>query len=252
MDLNFIAQNFGWLTDFLLLLAFVLVLIATRCLFTSHSREELIKVKRPVFVFLTLGLAFLAMAFTLKNIYSVLGKTAFPAAADFFFPFSYLFFVAGFGYFWYNTKSLHRLPNKEIFFFFTTVFLVLLWLYYLFFHLITVASLSWPAKFLVFFYPSAVSLMFILTLIIPARLKAGLICTPLWYFACAIFAYFLGFSLSAYAPYSAYFLLPFLSAFLFLISSVYFVLGALTAQKKFHSSQHQIHHHTIKKLTRAH
>jgi hypothetical protein len=254
MVLSFIIQVLGWLTCFSLFIAFLFSVLATKNFFIHKYKEEIIRTKRFVFLFLAFGIGFLTVAFSVSNLYNFFGLDIFPSLADFFFFFAYSFFLAAFAFLWFRIKKLHKLHKSDVLFCFNVGFAILIWLYYLSTHVIaqSVSGLSGIAKFLVFFYPLVVSLIFFLTLIIHPLLKAGIVSTPLWYMSSGIFLYFVGFMISFYYYWSPSLdFIPLIYSVLFLFSSFYFVLGAFVARRRFSHRYRKTPHHIVKKLTRS-
>ncbi len=254
MNIELFTQITKWLDTILLFVALFFSITATKHLFTKNYREEIMHIKKIVFLLFTTGLGFLGIAFTIDDIYQFLGKPVFSLPANIFFSISYVFFILAFAYFWSKSERFHNLPQKELLFFLSVIFIVSIWLYYLFVGLIIpkIPNLPLLNKLFVFFNPLAVSSIFIFTLVVHPRLKAGVIRTPLWYLSCGIFVYFIGYMFLIYSYwYPKHRFIPIIYSVLFLFSLLYFLLGSFAAKRKFSSPHRRIAHHTIKKLTRS-
>jgi len=254
MGLNFVVQLLGWLTGFSLFIAFLFSVLATRNLFIHKFREEIIRTKRLVFLFLTCALGFLTIAVSVSGLFNFFGLDVFPSVADLFFLFAYSFFLVAFAFLWFKIKRLHKLHKKDVLFCFNVGFAILIWLYYLSTNVIaqSVSGLSVLGKFLIFFYPLVVSSIFFLTLIIHPLLRAGIISTPLWYVSSGVFLYFIGFMISFYYYWHPTIdVIPVIYSVLFFLSSLYFILGAFAARRTFSKSYRKTPHHLVKKLTRS-
>jgi uncharacterized membrane protein len=194
-------------------------------------------IKRKTFIWLTAGVTSLAVAFAIRNISSIFGYSRYPSLADVFFALAYCTMAVGFDYFWYKSAKLHKLHIKEPIFIFGVVCGVFIWLYYLFVTSIIPDSAhsSWPIQALNYYGPVMVSMIFILTLVIHPRMRAGVIRTPLWYISSGVFTYFLGSMMLYYYMWNrSYDFMPVFYSVLFLISSLYFLLGFYAAHKKYH------------------
>ena len=254
MNLDIIIQTMKVLTNLLIFIALFYSMQATRHLFIKKFKEEIMYIKKQVFMLFTVGLGFLTIAFSVDNIYQFSKIESMYLISNFFFSISYILFIAAFAYFWYKSKRLHKLPRKELVFFFTVTCAVFIWLSYLFIGLIMPKIYGLPIinKFFAFFNPIAVSIIFLLTLVVNPRLKAGIIRTPLWYISCGIFVYFIGYMFLTYAYwYPRYKWIPAIYSVLFLFSLLYFLLGSFAAKRKFSSIHRKIHQDIIKKLTRS-
>jgi uncharacterized membrane protein len=202
-----------------------------------HEKSEIMLVKRHTFVWLTTGITALAVAFAFNNISHTLGYYAYPSLADVFFALAYCSLAVGFNYFWYRSAKLHKLHAKEPVFIFGVVCGIFIWLYYLFRTSIIPASTGdgWARQVLNYYGPIMASVMFILTLVIHPRLKAGVIRTPLWYISSGVFVFFISAMMMYYERWNAtYSFMPTVYSALFLVSSLYFLLGFYAAKKKYH------------------
>src|SRR3989338_5671276 len=114
MNLYIIIQTMKVLTNLLIFIALFYSMQATRHLLTKKFKEEIMHIKKQVFMLFTVGLGFLAIAFTIDNIYQFLKIESMYLTSNFFFSISYILFIAAFAYFWYKSKRLHKLPRKEL------------------------------------------------------------------------------------------------------------------------------------------
>ena len=201
----------------------------------EKAGKGILDIKRFVFAALTLTVAFLALGFIIENFYGLLDP-GFKALSVILFSISYLLGIIAFSYFWHHSAKFHKLQVIDSLFFSGVFAAILLWIYYLFRASIinSAGSLSLLGKIVYLIHPFAVSLIFLLTLIIHPAHKANVIRTPLWYLSSGVFAYFLGYMVMIYAFIrSAPRLIAILYTMLFLLSAMYFALGFYAASKKF-------------------
>jgi hypothetical protein len=204
----------------------------------EKTDKDMLEIKRFVFAALTIAVAFLAIGFIIENFYGLLDP-GFKPASVIMFSISYLLGIIAFSYFWYRSAKFHKLRVIDSLFFSGVFAAILLWIYYLFRASIinSAGSLSLLGKIVYLVHPFAVSLIFLLTLIIHPAHKANVIRTPLWYLSSGVFAYFLGYMVMIYAFIrSAPRLIAILYTVLFLLSAMYFALGFFAASKKFGQS----------------
>ncbi|MFH1063813.1 MAG: hypothetical protein V1729_01895 [Candidatus Woesearchaeota archaeon] len=233
---DIMIQLMGWAQALLLIAAAFYGVRNLHGLITAKHKKGVMQIKRTTFLFLTPGIIFLTIAFLINNAYGILGAATFPSFADIFFVLSYTLFTIGFAYFWFASAKLHKLNIKEPFFILGVSCAVFIWLYFLFRSSIIPNTAGNPflMNALDYFYPIIVSLMFLFTLVIHPRLKAGIIRTPLWYISTAIFTYFIAYMIYTYSIWhSSIEFLPMLSTALFMISAGDFALGFYTGHKKY-------------------
>lgn len=226
----------AWTHTAVMLLAAYFAIFSTRQFYLKDHKKEIMKVKKTAFTWLTIGISSMALAYLLQTTAKSGGFYRTPGLADIFFVLSFATLAIGFDYFWYKTAKMHKLHIKEPIFIVGVVCGVFLWLYYLFVMAIIPNSAGQPiaVRALHFFYPVIVSLLFIFTLVIHPRLKAGVIRTPLWYISNGVFAYFIGYMMFTYYRWTgAGQYLTYMFSFLFLLSALYFLLGFYAAGKKY-------------------
>jgi len=197
---------------------------------------DILRIKKNVFYFLTAGSYSLSIGLTISSVGLLFGVGYIPFFIDLFFVIGYSSLTLGFLYFWYKSGKLHKLHVKEPFFILGVFCGVFIWLYYLFVLSILPNSdgLSFMNRLLNFFYPVIVSMMFLSTLVIHPRMKAGLIRTPLWYISSGVFTHFLAFMMYEYAVWNnAFVTLERVYRILFIISAAYFAIGFFAAKRKY-------------------
>ena len=225
-----------WLQDLLLFIA--LFFAAWTLVHLTHfkKKKEVIRIKKVVFAWLTAGLAFIAVAFLLNNIYSYFMIHRQVSSIDLFFSLGYICFALAFGYFWYSSAKLHTMHIREPVFIIGVASGIVIWLFYLFRIVILPGSRGAHPLILTLnsFYPIIVSIIFLLTLIIHPKMKAGMIRTPLWYISSGVFMYFFAFMIYSYSVWNAEAdILPVIYSVLFLLSAGYFLLGFYSAHRKY-------------------
>lgn len=244
-----ISQIMIWLASVLFLVAFFFIIPAAKHLFSKNFEEE--HIKKEIFVLFSFGIGFFAVAFALRNVFEVVGVIVNLGA--YLLLAGYLCFTIAFFIFWHSTGEFHQLSRKEKVFMFNTIAAVVIWLYLFLIYSVAPKAVNLPSlsEFGAFFYPFAVALMFISTLVVHPRLKAGIIRTPIWYISSGAFFYFLYFALMSYAVWQEVSgVIQIAYSFLLFVSSFYFALGAFAAKRKFKQPT-VIHHHVIKKLIRS-
>jgi hypothetical protein len=236
MAYEFSIALLSWLQIALLFVSVFFAFLTLRGIRKRKHKKKIMKIKKIVFAWLTAAVAFLAMALLFNNINSIYLRYRPPSAGDVFFILSYISFAIAFAYFWFKTHRTHKLHAKEPIFMFGVACGVFIWLYYLFQQVLICGSAgtSLAVKFLNYFNPIAVSIVFLLTLVIHPRLQAKVIRTPLWYISNGIFTYFIAFMLYVYSFWNITMtFIPVLYAALFFMSSGYFLLGFVAAKKKY-------------------
>jgi hypothetical protein len=219
----------------LLFFAAYFAIAVVRNLYSKKHKIEIMHIKRSVFSWLAAGVSCMALAFLLDKL-NYFSPGSFAWLVDLFFVASYLALAAAFAYFWYRSAKLHTLHIKEPIFIFGVVCGVFIWLYYLFVLSIIPGSVGMPfgIRLLHFFYPVAVSLIFIFTLVVHPRMKANVIRTPLWYISNGVFAYFIGYMMHSYSFWNTTLsFLPIVSSAFLLLSAFHFCIGFFAAKRKF-------------------
>jgi len=191
--------------------------------YSKKHRKDIMRIKRTVLTLIAAGTIALAIGFTIQNIMGYAKITA----ADFFFVIGYALLALGFNHLWYMTAKMHKMHVKDPVFIFGVVCGVFIWLYYLFVLSIIPQSITQalPIRALSFYYPIIVSLIFMFTLVVHPRLKAGVIHTPLWYISNGVFMHFIGFMMYTYSLWNITEApLHEISSVLLMISAFYFAL----------------------------
>jgi len=205
-------------------------------LMRGMHQNRIMHIKKVVFLYLGLAASFLLAGFISQDFSLLIGKNQFGVISTALFFASNMLFIIAFSYFWHHSSKLHRLQAKEFLFFIGVIAAVFLWLHYLIInHIIPrVNILPISDKLLLLFNPISLALAFLLTLVIHPRYKAGVIRTPPWYLSSGVFMYFIGHMMMIYhhlRQESA--ILPFIYAFLMMMSSIYFLFGFFVASKKY-------------------
>ncbi|MBU2561706.1 MAG: hypothetical protein KKD17_05390 [Nanoarchaeota archaeon] len=230
------ASIISWIQTAVLISAAWLAIADARRFHRQKHKKEIMQVKKSVFTWLAIGITSMALAYLAQNIIMVSGRYARITVADVLFVLSFASLAIGFDYFWYKTAKMHKLHIKEPVFIFGVICGVFIWLYYLFVMAIIPNSTGYPVtvRALYYFYPVMVSLIFIFTLVVHPRMKAGVIRTPIWYISNGVFTYFIAYMIQTYYKWNmgAEFLSTVYSV-LFLISACYFALGFYAARKKY-------------------
>lgn len=236
MAYGFSIALLSWLQIVLLFVSVFFAVLALKGMRKRKHKQKIMQVKKMVFAWLTAAVSFLAIGLLFNSVNAIYLNYRPPSAGDVFLVLSYISFAIAFAYFWVRTHRMHKLPVKEPVFMFGVACGVFIWLYYLFQNVLICGSggASLAVKFLNYFNPIAVSVVFLLTLIIHPRLKARVIRTPLWYISNGIFMYFIAFMLYVYSFWSITMtFIPLLYAVLFFLSSGYFLLGFIAAKKNY-------------------
>ncbi len=219
-----------------LITSLVLAVYAVRNVHHKKHKKQIMLIKQKVFIMLIIAIATLTTGMMTRQTMELLGMQAMPSAADLFLVLSYASFAAAFAYFWSAVRKLHKLHPKDSVFMLGVTCGIIIWLYYLFQLSLIPRSISAGPyeKFLMFYYPLIVALMFLLTLRIHPTFRSGLIRTPLWYMSHGVFTHFLAFNMYAYSLWNtSYGFLTTIYTALYLISSIYFVIGFWAAKKKY-------------------
>jgi uncharacterized membrane protein len=219
--------------DVILIIAAALAFAALRHLHFGRHKLTIMQVKRNMFCFLAPAMVALSVAHITADVSAAIGGRAY--ASDILFAIGYTLFAAGFAYLWMRSTELHKLHIKEPVFISGVLCGVFIWLYYLFVLSIipSVAAQPFLTKLAAYFFPIIVALIFVMTLIVHPLMKAKLIRTPLWYVSSGVFAYFIGFMMYSYHLWNVNEFLPLFSSALFLLSSLYFLLGFYAANRKY-------------------
>ncbi|MBN1544494.1 hypothetical protein JW898_03460 [Candidatus Woesearchaeota archaeon] len=230
------ANIISWIQTAVLVVAAWLAIANARHFHSKKRGSEIMHVKKHVFTWLSVGVVSMAIAYLIQNILLVSRSYAKINVADVFFVLSFASLAIGFNYFWYMTSKMHKLHIKEPVFIFSVMCGVFIWLYYLFVMAIIPNSEGYPltVRALYYFYPVIVSLIFLFTLVVHPRMKAGVIRTPIWYISNGVFTYFIAYMIQMYDRWTAgAHSLTTIYAVLFLISACYFALGFYAARKKY-------------------
>jgi uncharacterized membrane-anchored protein len=210
----------------------------------QHHKTSIMRIKSVVFLFLNAALLFLTAGFILNDILTIFFKANLAPNIVMIAVLivSNIFFIIAFSYFWHHSSKLHKLEQKEWAFFLCVIAAVMIWLKYItstaiipLFHLFsTLEKTVWLLS------PFTSSLVFLLTLVIHPRYKAGIIRSPLWYISSGAFAYFIGFMMMLNSQLKTgsepsqivYTVILLLSAF-------YFCIGFYAANKKYSRNTNQ-------------
>jgi hypothetical protein len=226
----------SWLHIALLFASTFFAILTVKRLSKAKHMKKMLEIKRDTFILLTPGIAALAIAYLYQNILLFTGEYIFPSGADIFFSAAYILFALGLAYFAFRAMNIHKIHIKDHIFSFAVLCAVFIWLYYMFVVVIIPRSTDLPflTTLLDYAYPVLVSIIFLLTLIIQPLLRMKKIRTPLWYISSGIFVYFLGYMMYTHFLWttSAISLPPVYTA-LFMLSSIYFLLGFVAAKRKY-------------------
>ncbi|NQU79680.1 hypothetical protein HQ545_07985 [Candidatus Woesearchaeota archaeon] len=234
MVYDLLIMGLQWINIVVLFIAAGFSITAVGALIRHKTR--IMQVKHVVFELMCAGVWLLAIGLLLLRIKQSFLSNIFPSIADMFLIFGYVCLVFALGYFWYHAGKMHKLHKRDMVFIFGTTCGVLLWLYFLFVVSIIPAVQGLPLlhRSLHYIYPVLTSLMFLFSLAIHPRMKAKLIRTPLWYLSSGVFAYFIGTMMIEYSRWNAvYGFMPVLYSSVFLIGSFYFLLGFVSAKRKY-------------------
>jgi hypothetical protein len=224
-----------WVRNLILVFGVVLGVQVTIKLFEKQTTEKMMDIKKIVFLLLTIAFAFMALGFITENISGVVNHD-FSLFGAICFSLAYICCIIAFSYFWHQSSRFHKLHLSEPIFFIGVVAAVMLWDYYLM-RLSIGIILTTPSllnKLIFLIHPLAVSLIFLLTLIIHPTHQAKVIRTPIWYLSGGVFFYFIAYMMLTYSflkPTGK--VLPFVYSILFIISSAYFAIGFYAAKKKY-------------------
>ncbi|MFC1742105.1 hypothetical protein ACFL3V_06225 [Nanoarchaeota archaeon] len=225
-----------WAHVIILVIASILSLIALRNIHRAEHSRHIMVVKKTVFTLLAPATIALTSAFLIKNLSGCLCEWTTSTLFNTFSVIGYLLLAAAFIHFWHGSGKHHTLHLRDKIFMFGVCCGVFIWLYYLYRIVIIPGSAgtSFLQGTLNIFLPLIVSIIFILTLVVHPRLKAGIIRTPIWYISNGIFVHFLGFMFAEYHKWSPYLIkLPGVAATLFTLGALYFALGFYAADRKY-------------------
>lgn len=224
-----------WLRNLLLVIALLYAIKTVKALFKTDSKNKVIGMKRIVFTLVAGGIAFLLLGLVAENFHGIIDKN-FTLAGIVLFSIAYILLLMAFIYFWHDSSRFHLLNISEPIFFLGVCAGVMLWLYYIIRITLEANAGGMPLlnKVIYFIHPLAVSIIFLLTMIIHPAHKAKVIRTPLWYISSGVFLYFLGYNIMIYSfvkPVAR--LIPLLYTVLLFLSAAYFTLGFFVASRKF-------------------
>jgi hypothetical protein len=232
------ALNFT--RDALLCLALVYAIATARIFWTKEFKSEVMRMKKPVFILLSVAMLFFTMGFLFINPNELPGEKTFTLLNTIFFSISYAAFIASLAIFWHRAGKIHKLDKSEGFFFLGVLCGVFIWVHFLFESSLIPASINQPLykQVLLMIHPLAVSLIFLLALAISPRHKARLVRAPLLYISSAIFFYFIGYMILVYSVVHTFIAaINLLGSIVFLISAIYFFLGFFSAEEIFKKTE---------------
>jgi|GEM_PF-2441176 len=234
MNTELITQILEGLRSVTLLFALFFALFTVKTLMHKESSHIAHGIKRKVFLWLMWGTFFL-MAGVLLHYLSLTFNYSWEWV-ELLFILHYFFFLVAFAYFWNSSGKFHQLNHRDRWFFLGFVVLVLMATTYLLWGVVLpgldqVISIE---NILNVLYPLFLALILVLTYSVHARVKAGLIDRSLWYIANGVFIYFIGYYLYTFTNFkeNAFTFLPVIYEGLFLLSSIYYLLGFAVARKK--------------------